>query len=109
MPIIPYITDNHENVNSLLCNAKQADVHYVLPGTLYLRGKTKIVFFEFVKSQFPNLYDKILNLYKSGAASKEYKNNLYKMLNNLRNHYNLSNSYSKPMKEKINKQISLFS
>jgi len=104
MPIIPFLTDNVENIDSLFCNAKESNVHYVLPGTLYLRGKTRQVFFDFIKQQFPHLYEDLLALYKTGGAPVEYKNELYKMVNELRDRYGLSGSYSKPMKEKMHRQ-----
>jgi len=80
--------------------AKDSDVHYVLPGTLYLRGKTRAVFFDFIKREIPNLYNDLAVLYKTGGADKEYKNSLYKMVNKLREKYNLSSCYTKSMKEK---------
>ncbi|WP_346961870.1 radical SAM protein [Clostridium sp.] len=112
MPIIPYITDTFENINSLYFHAKECDVDYVLPGTLYLRGRTRTVFLDFIKKEFPKIYDDLLLLYKTGGADKEYKNNLYKTINALREKYGLSSSYSKPMKEKLNQeghtQLSIF-
>ena len=112
MPIIPYLTDDWDNVNALYAHAKDSQVDYVLPGTLYLRGKTRLVFFDFLKREFPDLYVPLQTLYKTGGASKEYKDKLYMMVNELKAKYNLSGSYSKPMKEKLNQsestQLSLF-
>jgi DNA repair photolyase len=112
MPIIPYLTDGYDNVNILYSQAKNCNVDYVLPGTLYLRGKTRSVFFDFIKKEFTNLYEPLQSLYKKGGASKEYKDKLYEMVNELKSKYSLSSSYSKPMKEKLNQskniQISLF-
>ncbi|WBW99006.1 SPL family radical SAM protein [Oceanirhabdus sp. W0125-5] len=112
MPIIPYLTDSYENIDSLFSRARECDVHYVLPGVLYLRGETRKVFFNFIKTQFPNLYNDLLALYKTGGANKEYKDQLYKMVNELRDKYSLSSSYTKPMKEKLSqrehKQLSFF-
>ncbi len=101
MPIIPYLTDSFENMDALCNQAKESDVHYVLPGTLYLRGKTRAVFFDFMKNSFPDLYQKLLALYKTGGAGKDYKDNLYKLVNGLREKYSLSSSYTKPMREKL--------
>jgi DNA repair photolyase len=101
MPIIPYLTDSFENFDLLFSMAKDSNVHYVLPGTLYLRGKTRTVFFDFVKKEIPHLYNDLTVLYKTGGADKEYKNSLYKMVNELRDKYELSSSYTKPMKEKL--------
>lgn len=105
MPIIPYLTDGYENIDTLFACAKDSNVHYVLPGTLYLRGQTRKAFFDFVQQSFPELYQKLLVLYKTGGADKAYKNNLYAMVNPLREKYSLSNSYSKPMKEKLSQSI----
>ncbi|UNC92099.1 SPL family radical SAM protein [Candidatus Contubernalis alkaliaceticus] len=103
MPIIPYLTDSFKNIDSLFNKAKESNVHYVLPGTLYLRGKTRRVFFDFIKKEFSGLYNHFLALYKTGGADKDYKNTLYKTVNLLRDKYSLSSSYSKPMKEKLKK------
>ncbi|SET09009.1 DNA repair photolyase [Natronincola peptidivorans] len=112
MPIIPYLTDDRDNVNSLYSHARECQVDYVLPGTLYLRGKTRVVFLDFIKREFPNLHEPLQTLYKTGGASKEYKDKLYVMVNELKAKYNLSSSYSKPMKDKLmqsdNIQLSLF-
>lgn len=102
MPIIPYITDSFENINSLFRNAQEVNVHYVLSGTLYLRGQTRSSFFEFIRQEFPHLYNDLLALYKTGGADKAYKNQLYQFVNELRDRYSLSSSYTQPMREKIN-------
>ncbi len=101
MPIIPYLTDSFENFDMLFSMAKDSGVHYVLPGTLYLRGKTRTVFFDFIKKELPYLYNDLVALFKTGGADKEYKNSLYKIVNELREKNNLSSSYTKPMKEKL--------
>lgn len=101
MPIIPYLTDSHENLDRLFSMASDSGVHYVLPGTLYLRGKTRHNFLAFIKQAYPDIHDPLLRLYKTGGADKEYKSRLYKTVNELRDKYSLSSSYSKPMKEKL--------
>lgn len=101
MPIIPYLTDSYENIDSLFSCAKESGVHYVLPGTLYLRGKTRQYFFNFIQHDFPHLFEKLSALYKTGGADKKYKNELYAMLNPLRDKYSLSKSYTSTMKEKL--------
>lgn len=101
MPIIPYLTDNKENVDKIFYHANDSKVDYMLPGVLYLRGKTKGVFFDFIQKDFPELYEPLHALYKTGGAGTEYKNGLYAMIDELKEQYNLSSSYSKPMKEKL--------
>lgn len=102
MPIIPYITDNRENLEEIFSRANDSRVHYALPGTLYLRGKTRKVFFQFIQKEFPDLYQELSKLYRTGGAGKEYKDKLYAIVNELRNKYNVSSGYAKVMREKLN-------
>ncbi len=101
MPIIPYLTDNKENLEEIYRLSSEIGVHYVLPGTLYLRGKTKPYFFNFIKEEYNNIYIKLIDLYKKGGAGKEYKDGLYKNINELKQKYNVSSNYMKIIKEKL--------
>jgi DNA repair photolyase len=101
MPIIPYITDNEENFEKMFASAAECDVHYVLPGTLYLRGTTYKNFMAFIEREFGEIESEFKKLYKTGSAGNEYKTVLYERVNRLRDKYGLSKSYSKPMKEKL--------
>ncbi|MRS02550.1 radical SAM protein [bacterium] len=101
MPIIPYLTDGRENFEALCIGAKESGVHYLLPGALYLRGDTRKVFFDFIQRDYPQFYPQLQTMYKTGAADKNYKDQLYMMVNELRDRYGISSSYSKPMKEKM--------
>ncbi|HYE84382.1 MAG TPA: radical SAM protein [Clostridia bacterium] len=101
MPIIPYITDSEENFDRMFSIAAECGVHYVLPGTLYLRGTTYKNFVAFIEKEFKDIQAEFKKLYKTGGADKAYKNTLYEMVNRLRDKYNLSSSYTKPMKEKL--------
>ena len=103
MPIIPYITDSRENFEALCVNARDCGADYLLPGTLYLRGATRNVFFDSLRKNFPEEFPKLQVMYKTGAASKEYKDHLYEMVNELRKQYGISPSYAKPMKEKMHR------
>ena len=101
MPIVPYLTDNYTNLDSLFAQARECCVHYALTGTLYLRGKARGIFFDFVNKKFPYLYEDFLKLYKTGGSNKQYKDSLYEMVNKLRDKYALSGNYSKLIKEKL--------
>jgi DNA repair photolyase len=101
MPILPYLTDDKDNLDKIFALAAECRVDYVLTGTLYLRGPTREYFFRFMKTEFPSLYNKYRLLYKKGSAGKEYKTELYHRVNRLRNKYRLSGSYSKPIKDKL--------
>lgn len=105
MPIIPYLTDSFTNIESLCSEAQKANVHYMLPGVLYLRGATRKVFFDFILQTYPEKYEQLKDLYKKGGADEIYKGRLYnEVVNPLREKYQISSSYTKPMKEKMHKQ-----
>lgn len=112
MPIVPRLTDSSENMEALLSAAKEADVHYVLPGMMYLRGDTRGVFFEFIAREYPALLDELRTLYKTGGAERHYKTAFYEMFGELRRRYGLSSNYTKPMQERLPQeddgQLSLF-
>lgn len=101
MPIIPYLTDSDENLHALFSYAKECDVHYILPGVLYLRGKTRGYFLNFIQRQFPELYSALTVLYQGGNAWKNYKQTLYSMINKLRSQLSVSGNYSAVMKAKL--------
>ncbi len=101
MPILPLLTDGEDNFDRLFSAAADSAVHYVLPGVLYLRGKTRPFYFKFLEENYPDLAGRYRALYKKGGADKSYKNNLYETVNRLRDSYNLSSSYMKPMREKL--------
>jgi len=102
MPIIPYITDSYENIEQLCSEAAHSNVHYMLPGALYLRGASRKVFFDFILKEFPDKYESLKQLYKTGGAGNAYKEKLYgEIVNPLRKKYNISSSYIKVMKEKL--------
>ncbi len=101
MPIIPYLTDSYENLEEIYRLSSETKVDYVLPGTLYLLGKTKPYFFNFIKEYDIEIYNKIRELYVKGSASKEYKDGLYKKVNEVKNKYNVSSNYMSILKSKM--------
>ena len=114
MPIIPYLTDQRENIEQLYASAADSKVNYVMPGVMYLRGKTRGNFFDFIKREYPQLFAPLAELYRKGGADKTYKSTLYQMVNEIKRKYRLSSDYINPKREKINqespkpKQLSLF-
>lgn len=101
MPIIPYLTDSMDNQRALLEMAKSANASYVLPGVMYLRGVTRPYFMTYVKAHSPDVYKALVALYTRGGAGKPYKMSFYAAYNQLRDEIGLSDSYSKPIKEKL--------
>ncbi|MCI8445714.1 MAG: radical SAM protein [Bacilli bacterium] len=111
MPIVPYLTDNRYNLEQMYRLAAKVGVDYILPGTLYLRGKTRTYFMNAVKAFHEDRYQKIKTLYQKGSALKDYKAGLYPFIASLEKKYHLSRDYMKAInqKEKRIKEASHFS
>jgi len=112
MPLIPYLTDSRENIDSLFSHAKNNGVNYFIPAILNLRGRTRWAFFDFIRTDYPELCKPLQHLYKNGSIDKDYKYKLYSLVNELKTKYQLSTNYDAIIKEKLKKiefeQLSLF-
>jgi len=109
MPILPMITDSEENIENIFREASKVPIDYAICGFLNLRSATRINFLDFIKRDFPNLFDDYLKLYQSPFISKEYSKNVYEKIYRLKKKYNISSDYKKvlPKIEKIPKQLDL--
>ena len=99
MPVIPYISDGRENIEELYANAAECEVDYLVRGVMYLRGKTRGVFFDFIRREYPELLEKLTLLYRNTNLRNEYKSSLYLMMNQLKSKYRLSGNYMNPTKK----------
>jgi DNA repair photolyase len=111
MPVIPYLTDNYENIRELFAKAQECGVNYIITDLLNLRGQTRVVFFEFIKNKLPHLYNKLYPLYKTAYVNKEYKEHFKQMASKLRIQYplkNKKNGFHKQAADEQPKQLSLF-
>lgn len=81
VPIIPYLTDTDENLEEIVRLAKEVKIDYILPGTLYLRGKTRKSFLDFYQKydwqRCQDLKEVIFNKEKKYAYRKELYQRLY--------------------------------
>ncbi len=94
MPFLPYLTDTDENISNLLKKLFELDVDFVLPNGLTLRpGKQKQIFFETLKSHFPQLLHKYEELYsnnlQSGMPLFSYRKNLYPRMGKIISEYSI--------------------
>lgn len=110
MPIIPYITDNRKNLETIYKMAEDIHADYVLPGILYLRGNTRYQFFQMIDTCYPHLKNKLMNMYNNDR--RIYKQSLYRMINELKVTYHANHNYMKPLNDKIKEtkieQLTLF-
>lgn len=109
MPVIPYLTDDIENLESIIKLASELKLDFVIVDMLNLYGETRKSFFEFISKNFPEKLQSIKNIYFDSNRIKEYNVNLHKIIKKIKNKYNFHNKYLKNLveKEKI-EQISFF-
>lgn len=93
MPIIPYLTDNEENLESIFYLAKENDVDYIVTSFLFLRGEVKFNFFKTIEKSFPDIFPKIKSLYKTDYPPLSYLEVKRKLLNSLKLKYEFNEIY----------------
>jgi DNA repair photolyase len=74
MPILPWLSDSDEALDSLFGSLADAGATGVTAGALYLKPGTREWFMQWIAAQHPQLVGKYRGLYGSGSyASKEYR------------------------------------
>ena len=53
LPVLPFITDNYENLDSIFQKSQEHNVDNLLIGALHLRGDLKKKFLDFIRINFP--------------------------------------------------------
>ncbi len=111
MPIIPYLSDDRANLESIYKHSEQIHVDYILCGTLYLRGNTRQQFFSMIDKHYPHLKNDLYQLYTKNDR-KQYKQQLYQMINELKHTYHANHNYMHPLKQRLQdkriEQLKLF-
>lgn len=109
MPILPMITDSEENIENIFREVSKIPIDYAICGFLNLRSATRANFLDFIKRDFPDLFDDYLKLYQSPFIKKEYAKNVYEKIWKLKRKYNIKSDYKKnlPKEEIIPKQLDL--
>ena len=96
MPILPFITDSHDNLKAIFSNARSTNADQAICGLLNLRGETRKNYLDFIGIKFPHLVVQYRNLYKTGHIDKQYRKELYKYINTLKTKYDyLCDDYEK--------------
>jgi len=101
MPIIPYLTDSYEHIETMFKNAEERDIHAILLGPLNLYGKTRGFFLNFIKNEYPEIYHDILAIYEKGRVDSNYSRELFAKIKEIRTNYNIDTNYIKVIKEKL--------
>lgn len=111
MPIIPFLTDNIENLDAIFRFAKNNGARNIIPAIIHLRGETKKCFYEHIQSLFPDLLQKITPLFKGAYVDKNYAEKFQRNIMQLRKKYNFYNKMNRCSCEVSHKgpQLNLFS
>ncbi|HRW34399.1 MAG TPA: radical SAM protein [Thermotogota bacterium] len=89
MPIIPFVTDDKDDLEALFQKASQCHVDYLLTGKLYLRGKTRPRFIGFMREEFDKHFQQFARIYNQEAARLDYTTRLNAKIKQLRNKYHI--------------------
>ena len=68
LPIMPWLSDSDENLESMVESAAEAGVQYILPGGMTLKpGRQKDYFMKVMKEHYPELAPKYAALYRNNS------------------------------------------
>jgi DNA repair photolyase len=70
MPIIPFLCDSEEMIDTTIRHVKESGGTYALPGVMTLRRDREEFFFRFIDIHFPHLTEKFRELYACGYTPK---------------------------------------
>ena len=71
IPILPFITDTQDHIETLIENAKQYQADYVVHAFLELKGNQKTSFLTIIKKHFPHLFHQYELLYTNNIFPHE--------------------------------------
>lgn len=108
MPIIPYISDDYENLETIFQLAQQNQVDFVVTSFLFLRGQVKTDFFRLIQKNFPEIYPKFIAVYHSDYPAENYLSEKKKMIAMLKEKYGFTKTYQPPQLKPQTLQTSLF-
>lgn len=96
MPMLPFLSDSKEAIESMVKAAKNYGAHYVLHSglTLYGNDKTdcKTLYFNFLKEHNPDLVLEYEKMFKgSSAPSKRYQNEVAMRFREISSRYGIKN------------------
>ncbi len=78
MPIFPYITDSHQEIEDVVSAIANAGARWIIPGVLHMRSSCRSRVFRLIKQHFPQHFEKYRELYKKSYAPKEFTRPLYR-------------------------------
>ena len=108
MPIIPLISDNDENLETVFRLAKAYGIDNVVTSILFLMGDVKTKFLSLIKLHFPEIHHDFAKLYTTASVDPVYAQKTNLKIKKLREKYQVFGIY-KPVETILEAvQLSLF-
>jgi len=90
IPVLPFISDDEEQLKYMIKIAKEARADYVFVGSLTLYGETKRLYYRVIENYFPELLPKYRQLFgKYEKPNRTYQLRLERRARNLCKKYNM--------------------
>lgn len=90
MPILPYLTDEPDQLEQIYQQAGRAGVEGIIAWPLNLRGKVKPAFIQFLREKFPALVAPYTGLFHGSSASPSYTSQMLEITAELGKKYGIS-------------------
>ena len=92
IPIMPMLTE--DTIEALFKKSKELNLNHINIGSLIIKDECRKLYLNFIRTKFPNLYEKYLVLYKTAYLSASYQQKIDKKINYLSNKYNINTHLS---------------
>jgi DNA repair photolyase len=93
-PVLPEITDNPRDLESLVKAAKEAQAKFIFAGPLFLKPCSAAVFLPFLQEHFPSLVEIYRKRYSSSAfLPKGYTERLARLMTSLRQKHGIGTGH----------------
>ena len=95
-PIIPGLTDDTENMESVMRAAREHGAAFVGDNVLYLKPGTKEWFMPFLRETYPHLLPQYKRFYRGAYAPRRYTEEVSAAVQELRERWELTPGHQKP-------------
>jgi DNA repair photolyase len=91
MPVLPGLTDREDDLDALVCAARNAGAQWLAANVLFLMPSSWKPFLAFLEAKFPRLAGRYRDFYRGyGDAPEEYRRRIAALIEGLRHKYGLA-------------------
>jgi DNA repair photolyase len=100
-PIIPGLTDDRENLETVVRAAKEYGASFVGDNVLYLKPGTKEWFMPFLRETYPHLLPQYERFYRGAYAPKQYSEQVHTAVQELRARWDMTGKREERRREPV--------